>query len=460
MFRRMLIANRGEIALRIIRACEGLGIETVAVYSTADRGAPWLTRAGRVVCIGPPPAEESYLNQAAILQAAEQTECQALHPGYGFLAENAVFAARCAQQGITFVGPGPGAILRMGDKVEARRAMAAAGLPVIPGSEGIVGSVDDALAQVAEIGYPVLLKAAAGGGGRGMRRCENAQDLRRAFPEAALEAEKAFGDPRLYLERFIAGGRHVEFQVLCDAFGNAVHLGERECSVQRNHQKLLEESPSPALDAATRRSTGDRAARAVASIGYRSAGTVEFLRAPDGSLSFLEMNTRIQVEHPVTEMATGVDLVVEQIRIAALQPLRLRQEDVQPRGHSMEFRINAEAPEANFRPDPGTITAFTPPSLSRNGIRVRWDSAIESGYRIPPHYDSLVGKLIVHGPDRPATLQAAQEALATLRIDGVRTTIPLHRRILEDPDFRRGEYDLGFVARLGSRASPGMTNDQ
>jgi acetyl-CoA carboxylase biotin carboxylase subunit len=340
----------------------------------------------------------------------------------------------------------------MGDKAEARRTMTAAGLPVIPGSVGILAGVAEALEEAARIGYPVLLKAAAGGGGRGMRRCEGPEELRRAFPEAALEAEKAFANPGLYLERFIAGGRHVEFQVLCDAFGNAVHLGERECSVQRHHQKLIEESPSPALDAETRRMMGARVARAVAGFGYRNAGTVEFLRARDGGLCFMEMNTRIQVEHPVTEMVTGVDLVAEQIRIAALHPLRLRQEELEPAGHSIEFRINAEDPDANFRPDPGTITAFTPPSCSRNGVRVRWDSAIEPGSRIPPYYDSLVGKLIVHGPDRPAALGAAQEALASLRIEGVRTTLPFHRRVLEDPGFRRGDYDLGLLVRAARAA--------
>ena len=458
MFRRMLIANRGEIALRIMRACKDLGIETVVVYSTADRGAPWLARADRAVCIGPAPAEESYLNADAILQAAEQHECQAIHPGYGFLAENALFAARCAQQGITFVGPGPGAIRRMGDKAEARRTMAAAGLPPIPGSEGTLADVGEALAQAARIGYPALLKATAGGGGKGMRRCEHEEDLRRGFAEAALEAEKAFGNPALYLEKFIAGGRHVEFQVLCDAFGNAVHLGERECSVQRHHQKLIEESPSPVVDGTTRRAMGERVARAVAGFGYRNAGTVEFLRAPDGSLHFMEMNTRLQVEHPVTEMVTGVDLVVEQIRIAAMHPLRLHQEDLGPKGHSIEFRINAEDPEANFRPDPGTITGFTAPAVSLDGARIRWDSAIEPGYRIPPHYDSMVGKLIVHGPDREAALRAAKEALDSLRIEGVRTTLPFHRRVLDDPGFRRGDYDLGFLARLGpARAA---RNDQ
>ena len=449
MFRRILIANRGEIALRIIRACADLRVEAVAAFSEADRGAPWFSRAERTVCIGPARAEESYLNADAVLQAAEQTECQAIHPGYGFLAENALFAARCEQQGITFIGPGAAAIGRMGDKAEAKRTMAAAGLPTIPGSHDLLADVRDALRGAAAIGYPVLLKATAGGGGRGMRRCEGERDLERAFPEAALEAEKAFGDPRLYLEKFIAGGRHVEFQVLADAFGRVACLGERECSVQRHHQKLLEESPSPAVDAETRRAMGDRVAGAVATFGYRSAGTLEFLRTPGGDFYFMEMNTRLQVEHPVTEMVTGVDLVVEQIRIAALHRLSLQPEAAEPRGHAIEFRINAEDPDAGFRPDPGTITAFVPPAACLPGVRVRWDSAIQPGYRIPPHYDSMVGKLIVHGPDRETALRGAREALASIRIEGVRTTLPLHQRILDHPDFRRGEYDVGFLARAG-----------
>ena len=448
MFKRLLIANRGEIALRVIRACKDLKIETVAVFSEADRAAPWLAQADRAVCIGPARAEHSYLNADAILQAAEQTECQAIHPGYGFLAENALFAARCAQHGISFIGPGPDAIRRMGDKVEAKRTMGAAGLPVIPGSHGTLANVDEALRLAAEIGYPVLLKATAGGGGRGMRRCDDEADLRRAFAEAAMEAEKAFGNRALYLEKFLAAGRHVEFQILCDAFANAVHLGERECSVQRHHQKLIEESPSPVVDAAARAAFGPRVARAAVGFGYRNAGTVEFLRASDDRLYFLEMNTRIQVEHPVTEMVTGVDLVAEQIRVAALCPLALRQDDVCFQGHAIEFRINAEDPDAGFRPDPGMITAFTPPLASRSGVRVRWDSAIESGYRIPPHYDSLVGKLIVHASDRAGALQGARDALKSLHIEGVRTTIPLHLRILDDPDFRRGDYGIAFLDHL------------
>jgi acetyl-CoA carboxylase, biotin carboxylase subunit len=454
MFRRILVANRGEIALRVLRACAAMNIETVAVFSEADRGAPWLRQAGRAIAIGPARAEDSYLDASAILQAAEQSGCQAIHPGYGFLAENAVFAARCEQQGITFIGPPPAAIRRMGDKAEAKRTVHAAGLPTIPGSPGLVADAGEARRHASRVGYPVLLKATAGGGGRGMRRCDFEADLRDAFSEASLEAEKAFGDPGLYLEKLIPGGRHIEFQILCDAFGRAVHLGERECSLQRHHQKLLEESPSPVMKAAAREALGARVARAVAGFGYRNAGTVEFLHAPEGNLFFMEMNTRIQVEHPVTEMVTGVDLVREQIRIAALHPLALRQESITLRGHAIEMRINAEDPDADFRPDPGTITALQLPPAQAAGCRVRWDAAIEAGWKIPSHYDSLLGKLIVHGEDRDRAIAGAVEALQALRIEGVRTTLPLQRRILDDPGFRRGEYDIDFLpARMRVGAS-------
>jgi acetyl-CoA carboxylase biotin carboxylase subunit len=439
-----LVANRGEIALRVIRACDDLDIETVAVHSEADRGAPWLTHATQTVCLGPARAEASYLDADAILQAAEQFDCQAVHPGYGFLAENAVFSARCEQQGVTFIGPGADAIRRMGDKAEAKRTMAAQGLPTIPGSLDILTSADQAIGLAEEIGYPVLLKATAGGGGRGMRRCTDTETLRRGFAEATLEAEKAFGNAGLYIEKYLDGGRHIEFQILCDAMGHGLHFGERECSIQRQHQKLIEESPSPVIDAETRRSLGDRVARAAAGFGYRNAGTVEFLRSPEGDLYFMEMNTRLQVEHPVTEMVTGVDLVREQLRVAARHPLDPTIGGKEPHGHAIEFRINAEDPSAGFRPDPGEITAFEPPR-GMDGVRVRWDSAIRAGYRIPPHYDSMIGKLIVYGVDRSEALEAARRALDSMRIEGVATTISLHRRILDDPSFIRGEYDLNFL---------------
>jgi acetyl-CoA carboxylase biotin carboxylase subunit len=448
VFRRLLVANRGEIALRIVRACRRLGIESVVAHSEADHGAPWLRHADRSVCVGPASSSGSYLNLEAILQAAEQNDCQAIHPGYGFLSENAVFAACCSQQGITFVGPGADAIRRMGDKAEAKRTMARVGLPTIPGSDGLLSGVEEARRLAAEVGYPVLLKATAGGGGRGMRICADESRLRAAFEEAALEAEKSFGNPGLYLEKFVTGGRHIEFQILCDAFGNAVHLGERECSVQRKHQKLIEEAPSPVVDSDTRTEFGARVASAAAEFGYRNAGTVEFLRAPDGALYFMEMNTRLQVEHPVTEMITGVDIVAEQLRIAAMHRLSLRQEQVEFRGHAIEFRINAEDPDHGFRPDPGTVSEFRAPG-EVDGVEVRWDSAIESGYRIPPHYDSMVGKLLVRGRDRDATLRGARDVLRSLGIEGIRTTVPLHLKVLDHPSFASGEYDVDFLARSG-----------
>jgi acetyl-CoA carboxylase biotin carboxylase subunit len=447
MFQRLLVANRGEIAARIFRACRELSIETVAVYSEADRGAPWLADATLTVCLGPAKAALSYLDQDAVLQAAEQTEARAIHPGYGFLSENAVFAARCEQHGIAFIGPSPAAIRRMGDKLEAKRTMAAAGVPTIPGSLEPLRSPDHALAVAEETGYPVLLKAAAGGGGKGMRRCDDARELPRAFAEATREAEHAFGDARLYLEAFLQGGRHIEFQVLGDVYGRAIHLGERECSVQRHHQKLIEEAPSPVLTPSERDELGLRAARAAASFAYASAGTLEFLRDASGRLVFMEMNTRLQVEHPVTELVTGVDLVREQIAIAARRPLALTQEAIALRGHAIELRINAEDPDAGFAPAPGLVTAVSIPESPGHGVTVRWDGGVAAGWRIPPHYDSLVGKLIVHAPDRPAALAAARAALEGLRLEGIKTTIPLHRRILDDPDFAAGDYDTSFLER-------------
>jgi acetyl-CoA carboxylase biotin carboxylase subunit len=453
VFRRVLIANRGEIALRIIRGCREVGAETVVVHSEADRGAPWLEHADQTVCVGGARADESYLNAGAILQAAEQTGSQAIHPGYGFLAENQLFAARCEQQGITFVGPTAAAIRAMGDKVSAKRTMARAGLPTIPGSDGPVASLGEARRIAGEVGFPVLLKAAAGGGGKGMRRCDRESGLEQAFGQARLEAEKAFGDPTLYLEKLITGGRHIEFQVLCDAFGSGIHLGERDCSIQRKHQKLIEESPSPAIAASERDTFGRRVASAVAGIGYRGAGTVEFLRAEDGQLYFMEMNTRLQVEHPVTEMISGVDLVVEQLKVAANRPLEWTQQAIRLAGHAIEFRINAEDPDDDFRPDPGTIRAFKPPGAEDPRIRVRWDSAIRAGYKIPPYYDSLVGKLIVSGPDREETLAAAEQVLAGMRIEGIRTTIPFHRSLLQSERFRAGDYDIDFLANRSAGAS-------
>ncbi len=444
MFRRILVANRGEVAARIIRACRELGIESVAVHSAADSDSPHLRLADERVCVGPSPSSDSYLNMDAILQAAEQTECQAVHPGFGFLGENAHFAARAVQQQLTWIGPPPRAIARMGDKAEARCAMKAAGLPTIPGTEGILGGVDEARRAAAEVGYPVLLKATAGGGGKGMRMCGNETELARAYSEASLEAEKAFGNAGLYLEKVLVGARHIEFQVLADVYGHAIHLGERECSVQRRHQKLLEEAPSPVMTPAVRDEVGRRAAEAAAAIGYTSAGTMEFLRDGDGKHYFMEMNTRLQVEHPVTEMITGIDIVQEQIKIAANRPLEINQDDVHINGHAIEFRINAEDPDADFRPDPGTITVFDPPA--GDGIRV--DTHVEAGYEIPPFYDSMIAKLIVHGADRDDAIRRSVAALDAFRIDGVATTIPIHRRILAEPVFRDGSYDTSWLERL------------
>ncbi|HZI95329.1 MAG TPA: acetyl-CoA carboxylase biotin carboxylase subunit [Patescibacteria group bacterium] len=445
MFRRILVANRAEIAARVLRACREMGIETVAVYSTADTGSPHLRLADRAICIGPARASRSYLDMEAVLQAAEQTECQAIHPGYGFLSENALFASRCDALRIAFIGPTPRLLRLMGDKVEARRTMKAAGLATIPGSDGAVTDVAMAARIAAEVGYPVFLKASAGGGGKGMRRCDNQAALSEAFAEAANEADKAFGDPTLYLEKAIVGGRHIEFQILADAWGRAIHLGERECSVQRHNQKLIEESPSTVIDRKTRQTLGTKVAAVLAGLGYRGAGTVEFLRDREGHLFFMEMNTRLQVEHPVTEEVTGIDIVKQQIRIAANEPLGPSQKDVTFTGHAIECRINAEDPDDDFRASPGTITAFARPA----GVRVEshiYDT--DAGYAVPPWYDSLIAKLIAHGPDRPAAIAKAVKALKEFRIEGIHTTIPLHLRVLEDPGFIKGDYDLTLLETM------------
>ncbi len=445
MFRKVLVANRGEIARRILRALRELSIRSVAVYSEADRDSPHLAEADETVCIGGPRSGESYLDMEAILAAAETRECQAVHPGYGFLAENALFAALCGQAKVTFIGPPPAAIRLMGVKAAARETMRSAGLEPIPGSRGVVRTAEEAAAVAGDIGYPVLLKASAGGGGRGMRVAEDARGLADAYAAARMEAEKAFGDGSLYLERFIRGGRHIEFQILADAYGNAVHLGERECSVQRNHQKLVEESPSPAIPREQRLAMGERVAQAVARIGYVNAGTVEFLRDPAGNLFFMEMNTRLQVEHPVTEMVTGLDIVKEQIAIAANRPLSIRQEDVVWSGHAIEARINAEDPAAGFRPNPGRIVRFSPPPAG-DGVRV--DTHVREGYTVPPFYDSMIAKLIAHGADRAAAIARLDGALAGFAIEGVRTTIPLHREILANREFATGTYDTGLIRRM------------
>jgi acetyl-CoA carboxylase biotin carboxylase subunit len=469
VFRRILIANRGEIAARVIRTCRSLGIETVAVHSEADRGSPHLREATKTICIGPARGADSYLRVEAILQAALQTDCQAVHPGYGFLSENALFAKRCLLQKLTFIGPPPGAITLMGDKVAAKQTLARLGLPTIPGSGGKVADAAEAARIAAGTGYPVLLKAASGGGGKGMRVARSESELLRAFPEASLEAEKAFSDPTLYVEKLIERARHIEFQVLVDSWGRAVHLGERECTLQRSHQKLVEETPSPAIGPAERDALGRKVAEALAEAGYQGAGTVEFLRGPDGAFYFMEVNARLQVEHPVTEMVTGIDLVEKQLRIAAGEPLGLVQDGVRFEGSAVEFRINAEDPDDGFRPDPGTITAWEPPRPAIGellrfttgpgggaGIRLRLDSHVEAGYTVPPYYDSLLGKLIVHGPDRAAVLEAAARAVGGFRVGGVKTTLPLHGRILASEPFRTGVYDLTTLpAMLAGTGSGG-----
>jgi acetyl-CoA carboxylase biotin carboxylase subunit len=445
LFRRVLIANRGEVAVRVGRTCRALGIGTVMVHSAADRHLPYLAAADAAVCIGPGPARESYLNREAILQAAVQTDCQAVHPGYGFLSEDALFAYLCDQQRLTFIGPAPPAIRLMGDKAAARRSLAAAGLPAIPGSADGVPDLAAARAAAAELGYPVMLKALGGGGGRGIRPCRDADDLGRYFPQARLEAEKAFGNAGLYLEKMITSARHIEFQVLADAFGEVVCLGERECSIQRHHQKLIEESPSPALDPAARAETAARVVAALRQVGYRSAGTLEFLRDAAGRLHFMEMNTRLQVEHPVTEMIFGLDIVAEQIRIAANRPLALGV--LRPAGHAIECRINAEDPAAGFRPCPGVITALEP-GLDAGPGRVRFDTFAAAGVEIPPYYDSMIGKVIAWGEDREAARRTLVNALRGFRIEGVRTTLPLHLEILESRPFRDGDYDVDTLGRL------------
>ncbi|MFH1144075.1 MAG: acetyl-CoA carboxylase biotin carboxylase subunit [Candidatus Eisenbacteria bacterium] len=447
MFKRILIANRGEIALRVIRACRGLGVETVAVFSQADADSPHLDEADFRVCIGPPKSSESYLHMEAILQAAEQHDCSAIHPGYGFLSENALFAELCEQAKMTFIGPPAGAIRAAGDKATARETMRAAGLPVIPGSQGTLPGVEPGAELARRIGFPVLLKATAGGGGKGMRRVNAPEEFAQKYQEASLEADKAFNNPGLYLEKYIIDGRHIEFQVMADAFGEVVYLGERECSAQRRHQKLVEESPSPVMTDEVRRELGEGLRRALRGIGYRNAGTVEFFRDRDARIYFMEVNARLQVEHPVTEMVTGRDLVAEQIRIAAQGPLPYGQGDLRSEGHAIECRINAEDPFEDFRPSPGQITEFAPPSAIP-GVRVRVDSHVRPGYRIPRYYDSLIAKLIVWGPSREAAREGMIAALRSFRVEGVKTTIPVHLKIMQSRDFAAGEYDTGFIERL------------
>jgi acetyl-CoA carboxylase biotin carboxylase subunit len=444
MFKKILIANRGEIAVRVIAACRDLGIATVAVHSEADRECLHVALADESVCIGPAQSDGSYLNLTSVISAAEITGAQAIHPGYGFLAENARFAEVIRECGLTFIGPTPEAIRLMGNKAEARKTVAAAGVPVVPGSDGPLRGRPAALEVADEIGYPVILKASSGGGGRGMRLAFTPDDLRAAYDTARNEADKAFGDPTLYLEKYLERPRHIEFQVLADGNGRTVHLGERECSIQRRHQKILEEAPSVALTPELRDEMGRAAVAAARAVKYLNAGTVEFLLAEGGGYYFMEMNTRIQVEHPVTELVTGVDLLREQLIIADGQPMTIpRRRQVRARGHAIEFRINAEDP-VTFAPSPGRIDHLVIPG----GPGVRVDTHMYCGYVVPPHYDSLIAKLLVYGADRDEAMMRGRRALEMFVVDGIKTSIPLHLRILEDRDFRAGRLSTGFMDRF------------
>ena len=442
MFEKVLIANRGEIALRIHRACQEMGIKTVAIHSTADADAMHVRLADETVCIGPPSPQGSYLNAQAILSAAAISNAEAIHPGYGFLSENADFAAMVEEHGFTFIGPSPEHIRLMGDKIAARDAALKAGLPVVPGSEGPVSNEKEAEAIAAEIGFPVLVEAAAGGGGRGMQIVETADSLTQAMNVARREAELSFGNGQLYIEKFLGRPRHIEIQILADAHGNVVHLGERDCSLQRRHQKLVEEAPSPALNEVAGQKIGALAAEAARKIGYRSVGTVEFLYE-DEEFFFIEMNTRLQVEHPVTEMICGLDLVREMIRVAAGRPLPFTQDEIRFRGHAIECRINAEDP-TSFRPSPGRVADYHAPG----GLGVRVDSALYAGYSVSPFYDSLIAKLVVHGANRNECLMRLRRALGEYVIDGLHTTIPFHQRLMTEIEFINGEYDNRWLERL------------
>ena len=445
MFEKVLIANRGEIALRIHRACREMGIRTVAVHSTADNDAMHVRLADEAVCIGPPAARDSYLNKAAILSAATITGADAIHPGYGFLSENADFAQMVEEHGFVFIGPTPDHIRMMGDKITAKQAVKDAGIPVVPGSDGAVVTEEQALAAGASIGYPVLIKATAGGGGKGMKVARNESELVEAWKMARNEAKAAFGNADVYMEKYLGKPRHIEMQILADNYGAVVHLGERDCSLQRKHQKVLEEAPSPALNADQRTRIGKIACDAIAKLGYRNAGTIEFL-FENGEFYFIEMNTRLQVEHPITEAITGIDLVREQIRIAAGAPLGYTQEDVRFQGHAIECRVNAEDPQT-FTPCPGRIGGYHAPG----GLGVRVDSGLYAGYRIPPHYDSMIAKLIVHGNSRNEALMRLKRALGEYVIEGIKTTLPLHNRLVQDSDFVNGDYDIHWLEKFVER---------
>lgn len=446
MFKRVLVANRGEIALRVIRACKELGIETVAIHSEADASGLHVRAADAKVCVGPADSALSYRNIPNVLSAAEIMGVDAIHPGYGFLSENAHFAEVCESIGIKFIGPSSENIALLGDKAKAREIVAKRGLPVTPGSPGELRSEEVALQAAKQIGFPVIIKATAGGGGRGMRVVSRVEDLSRAFQAAQAEAKSTFGNDGVYLERYFLEPRHIEVQIMADQHGRVVHLGERDCSIQRRHQKLVEETPSPVVDDKLRREMGRVAIEAVKAAQYRNVGTVEFLLDKDKNFYFMEVNTRIQVEHPITEMVTGIDLIKEQIRLAAGHPLAIRQQDMMLTGHSLECRINAEDPE-KFTPSPGTITRYSPPG----GFGVRVDSAMEQGSTVVPYYDSMIAKLITHGRDRQESMARMKRALGEFTIEGIKTTIPLHRRILDDPDFEKGHVSTTFLDRFLAR---------
>jgi acetyl-CoA carboxylase biotin carboxylase subunit len=446
VFKKVLVANRGEIALRVIRACKELGIRTVAIHSEADAASLHVRAADEKVCVGPPDAALSYRNIPNVLSAAEVTGVDAIHPGYGFLSENAHFAEVCESIGVKFIGPTSENIAMMGDKAKAREVVSRRGLPVTPGSLGELRSEEDAMQAAQKIGFPVIIKATAGGGGRGMRVVNKAEDLGRAFQAAQAEAKSTFGNENVYLERYFLEPRHIEVQVMADHRGHVIHLGERDCSIQRRHQKLVEETPSPAIDEKLRREIGRVAVEAVKAVHYRNVGTVEFLLDKERNFFFMEVNTRIQVEHPITEMVTGIDLIKEQIRLAAGHPLSIRQQDVVLNGHSMECRINAEDPE-KFTPSPGQITKYSAPG----GFGVRVDSAMESGATVVPYYDSMIAKLITHGRDRHEAMARMRRALDEFVIEGIKTTIPLHRRIFNDPEFQKGHISTAFLEQLLAR---------
>lgn len=441
MFKKVLVANRGEIAVRVIRACKELGIQTVAVYSEADRNSLHVQLADEAVCIGPTASKQSYLNIPNIISAATLTGAEAIHPGYGFLAENADFADVCNSCGITFIGPSPQAIEKMGDKSVAKETMRRANVPTVPGTEGLIESVDEALAVAEKIGYPVIIKATAGGGGKGMRVVNTPDELAKSITLAQAEAEANFGNPGVYMEKFVEEPRHVEIQVMADKHGNVVYLGERDCSIQRRHQKLLEEAPSPALTPEKRKQMGEAAVAAARAVNYSGAGTVEFLYDKHGNFYFMEMNTRIQVEHPVTEWVTGIDLIKEQIRVAAGEKLSFTQEDVKLNGWAIECRINAEDPDKNFMPCPGTIHTY----LAPGGFGVRVDSASYPGYTVTPFYDSMIAKLIVWGPTREEAIARMKRALSEFRIEGIKTTIPFHLKVMEHPAFVSGNFNTKFL---------------